>query len=226
MKRNSGQVAAFFDFDGTVASTTAVHHYFYLMSVLRASSLHYWNFLIKLTVYFFVEKISRSVFDRLFYRNYSGLDVVICRSVFLGELKEHLLGKVYSEALYKIQMHKNAGHKLILITGSPDFVVKPIAEHLGFCEIVCAGLQYQEGIFNGCLSASPLHKEEKAHAIKRIASQKNLDLKNCYAYGDSINDYHMLSSVGNAIAINPDLRLRRLARKNHWPVYYWKKGML
>ena len=42
-----------------------------------------------------------------------------------------------------------------------------------------------------------------------------------YFYSDSYNDLPMLERVGKAVAINPDARLRRHARKNGWSISQW-----
>jgi phosphoserine phosphatase len=39
-----------------------------------------------------------------------------------------------------------------------------------------------------------------------------------YFYTDSITDLPLLERVGHPVAVNPDPRLRRLARKRCWPI--------
>lgn len=49
--------------------------------------------------------------------------------------------------------------------------------------------------------------------MRSLAIREGLNLKRCTAYSDSYNDVPMLSLVGTAVAINPDARLRSLARE-------------
>jgi phosphoserine phosphatase len=39
-----------------------------------------------------------------------------------------------------------------------------------------------------------------------------------YFYTDSISDLPLLERVGHPVAVNPDPRLARLARKRGWPI--------
>ena len=49
-------------------------------------------------------------------------------------------------------------------------------------------------------------------------------LEHCYFYSDSYTDLPMLEAVGYPRVVNPDLRLRRLARRRGWPVLDWIPG--
>ncbi|WP_176214105.1 HAD family hydrolase, partial [Mycobacterium avium] len=69
-----------------------------------------------------------------------------------------------------------------------------------------------DGVFTGRLVGDILHGTGKAHAVRSLAIREGLNLKRCTAYSDSYNDVPMLSLVGTAVAINPDARLRALAR--------------
>ena len=45
-----------------------------------------------------------------------------------------------------------------------------------------------------------------------------IDLDESWAYTDSYSDHPMLAVVGHPTAVNPDLRLRSVARSYDWPV--------
>lgn len=217
------RAAAFFDFDGTLAATTAVHHYYHLNSQIQSSHWARWYFYCCIVLYYLVDKFSRSAFDLLFYRNYRGLCVETCCIKSNTELKARMVKKLFPDALEHIELHRSAGHKLILITGSPDFIVKPLAMELGFDHIVSAQLKQKAGLFTGSLMRKPLHKEQKAKEIKEIARIHNLDLEESYAYGDSVNDIHMLAAVGNPVVVNGDAIMRAIARKRNWCICDWSR---
>ncbi|OOK69901.1 haloacid dehalogenase-like hydrolase family protein [Mycobacterium kansasii] len=71
-------------------------------------------------------------------------------------------------------------------------------------------------MFTGRLVGDILHGTGKAHAVRSLAIREGLNLKRCTAYSDSYNDVPMLSLVGTAVAINPDSRLRSVARERGW----------
>ena len=63
--------------------------------------------------------------------------------------------------------------------------------------------------------------QHKVTLAEKWAAQHGIDLARSYFYSDSFNDLPMLERVGNAIAINPDARLTRHARRRGWPTQRW-----
>ena len=53
------------------------------------------------------------------------------------------------------------------------------------------------------------------------AHHDDVDLARSSFYTDSYNDRPMLERVGQPIAVNPDVRLQRLARQKGWPIEIW-----
>ena len=69
-----------------------------------------------------------------------------------------------------------------------------------------------------------MHGPAKAEAITQLAAAEGLDLARCAAYSDSANDLPMLSTVGRAVAVNPDPALLRQARQRGWEVRDFRTG--
>ena len=69
-----------------------------------------------------------------------------------------------------------------------------------------------------------MHGPAKAAAIADLAEREGLDLSQCSAYSDSVNDLPMLSAVGRAVAVNPDSALRRIARERDWEIRDFRTG--
>ena len=51
----------------------------------------------------------------------------------------------------------------------------------------------------------------KAKAVAEVAAERGIELPECAAYSDSINDLPLLESVGFPHAVNPESELKRLA---------------
>ena len=63
--------------------------------------------------------------------------------------------------------------------------------------------------------------EAKAREAKRLAAEMGLDLKRCFAYGDSLNDRWLMAAVERPEAVNPSNDLASFARTRGWPVLHW-----
>ncbi|MFR9019737.1 MAG: HAD family hydrolase, partial [Fusobacterium sp.] len=98
--------------------------------------------------------------------------------------------------------HKEQGHKVIFISGSPDFLVKRMAEKWEADDYKGSTYHIENGKFSGVIS--PMwDSRNKIKSLNMFCEKYNIDLEKSYAYGDTSGDYSMLKSVGNPITINP-----------------------
>ena len=117
--------------------------------------------------------------------------------------------------------HQRAGHQIALISGSPDFLVYPLASVLGVTVVRAARLQSTEDGYTGRVFAPLPYGPAKARLVEDLASQYHLDLKRSYAYGDSPGDLQALEVVGHPFVVNPIRGMAYLARRHGWPVTQW-----
>ena len=135
--------------------------------------------------------------------------------------RDHVAPEIAPAARVAIEAHRRAGHAIVLATGSTNYAAGPVARGVGIDEVLSSVLEVEGGAFTGRASALCFghHKVALAEAW---AERNGVDLAASYFYSDSYNDLPMLSRVGSAIAINPDARLLRHAKRARWPVAYWR----
>lgn len=122
------------------------------------------------------------------------------------------------------QAHLQAGQRVWLVTATPVELAEILARRLGLTGALGTVAETADGVYTGRLVGGLLHGEAKAHAVAALAEREGLDLSECSAYSDSANDLPMLQLVGHPNAVNPDARLRALARERGWPIYDFRKG--
>ncbi len=123
-----------------------------------------------------------------------------------------------------IEEHRAAGRLLLLATTSPDAFVRPLAEELGFDDVIATRWLSDGGGFTGELDGPFVWNTRKRDAVRDWAEEHNVDLAGSYAYSDSYFDAPMLDLVGNPVAVNPDLRLSALATIKGWPIRHLDKN--
>ena len=218
------KTAAFFDVDGTLLKSTIVHYYIWMRSEQIPFLLkHLWliGFLPKIVYYLVLDKVSRTRFNQVFYRNYRGMNVADIKELSTRMFEAYLRPKIFSEAVSQVQEHKEQGTAIVLVTGSLDFIVQPIADYLTVDSVLAPQLCEEDGQFTGELTTDPLIGEEKAKAIRTYAEQHEISLEESYAYGDSQSDLPMLECVGNPVVVNPGKALRKKALASGWEMHEW-----
>jgi HAD superfamily hydrolase (TIGR01490 family) len=134
--------------------------------------------------------------------------------------QEDVAHQVSPLAVRAIEEHRRRGDLVVLLTGSTQFAAEVVARALGIDHTLCTRLEVQSGRFTGRLEklCFGVHKVRIAEAFAR---RTRVDLDGSAFYSDSYNDLPMLRRVGTAVAVNPDARLLRHARRNGWRVERW-----
>lgn len=152
-----------------------------------------------------------------------GWDAAQIEEIVREALEETVEPIIYAEALDLIEAHRAAGHKVYLVSASPEVIVQRVAEHLGVDgSIASRPLVDDEGRYTGEMefyAYGPL----KAEAMKELALAEGIDLEESSAYSDSYTDLPMLEAVGHPVAVNPDRVLAKVAREREWEVMQFTK---
>jgi HAD superfamily hydrolase (TIGR01490 family) len=134
--------------------------------------------------------------------------------------KDEILPRVYEDIVRVINQHRKRGDLTFLVTAAPIELAKTIAEALSMTGAVGTESEIdEEGNYTGRLVGGVTHGPEKAKAAAELASRHGVELVECSAYSDSINDLPLLESVGHPHAVNPDRELRRTAIGRGWPIH-------
>ena len=213
--------AAFYDLDGTLLSCNLVNmHAYYARndrSILK-SVYQFTKVVLSVPFYFGLDLYSRSLFNKFSFRAYRGMhrDRLIGLSDDLFEVT--LKPSIFRQAEALIATTRELGYRNVLVTGTLDFQVRPIALHFGIDEVICNRLEFRNHVATGHVLPPLLAENEKARSIREYAAQEGIDLAESCAFSDSSADLPMLSSVGHPVATNPTRRLRRVALEKNWPI--------
>jgi len=125
---------------------------------------------------------------------------------------------VYAEALAIMAEHRGAGRRVVVISASPEEIVRPLCRYLGISDIIATRAAVDEdGRYTGELELYA-YGQGKADAMRAMAEEEGIDLDASYAYSDSMTDLPMLEAVGHPIVVNPDSELAKIAAERGWEV--------
>ena len=213
--------AAFYDVDGTLIRINIVHAFAFYASrhaSLAESAIRTVKTGLSVPVFWAADKLSRKWFNEIFYRSYAGASedrlVVLAEELFEDVIKP----AVYPRAKDLIDESRRAGVRQVFVSGALDFTMKPLARYLGADDLIANQLEFVDHYATGKLKKPFVAGATKADIMRAYAKKHGIDLAASWAYTDSFSDYPMLAAVGHPTAVNPDFRLRSLARSYDWPV--------
>ncbi len=138
-----------------------------------------------------------------------------------GELAaDELESQVQPYAKLLIEQHKAEGRTLVVATTSPDHLVRPLAERLGFDDVVATVYEERGGTFTGRIVGEFVWGKGKYLAVRDWCADHGVDLRECWAYSDSYYDVPLLNAVGHPVVVNPDPRMRVQAVARRWPTVH------
>ena len=121
---------------------------------------------------------------------------------------ERARGRLRPGALEAIARHRDAGHRLVLLSASPDLYVPALGAALGFDETVCTELLWRGTRLDGHLAAANRRGEEKRRVVETLRARHPGPVS---AYGNAASDLAHLRRVDSPLLVNGSPAARREA---------------
>ncbi|MEB3073405.1 HAD family hydrolase [Parvimonas sp. C2] len=206
-----GNIAAFFDIDGTIARESLMIEHFKRLIKYEILDESVWVDNVKQLYMEYVNRYGAydayiEALSEKYRSDLKGFDIRYNKFIAEQSIKK-VFERVYVFSRNQLEFHRSNGHLIFFISGSPDFLVKEMAEKYDVTEFRATKYLYDEdGKFTG--EIVPMwHSEGKDEVCNEIIEKYDIDIEKSYAYGDTTGDLSMLRRFGNAYTINPSNKL-------------------
>jgi len=214
-----GRIAAWFDMDKTLLDTSSGQLYarylyrFGRMGRRELAQVFWWGVLSRLGVLDMQKLLPRLLAGA------AGDDEQAIRALCDRWFVEEVLPHLTRRGQQRVAEHRARGDVVAIVSASTQYVVGPLAAYLGIPgQYVCTHLVSRDGRLTGEIEPPACYGSGKVVWAERFAAEQGVDLSASTFYTDSISDLPLLERVAHPVAVNPDLRLRRLARRRGWPI--------
>lgn len=212
------QVAAFFDFDGTIVHGFSGVHFF--RDRLLAGKVGPGELLG--TLFNGARGTdSEADFERFVavaFRAWGGHTEEEMSEVGRHLFENTLAGLIYPEAWRLIRAHDAKGHTLVIASSASKFQFEAAAHALGVEHLLYTPLEVRDGVLTGKVDGKSLWRSGKARATREFAAEHDIDTAASFTYSNGGEDVEFLSVVGNPTATNPDKSLAADAAARGWPI--------
>jgi len=215
---NGPQIGAFFDFDGTViygySATT------YLREQVRRGDIKPKQLveLGKVMAQFGLGNMNFSAMLTMASQFLKGIRESEYLEFSEALYMKHIAKLIYPESRALIEAHLKKGHTVALISAATPYQIMPAARELGIEHVKCSRLEVVAGKFTGSVLRPTCYGMGKVHAAEQIVNEYDLDVTQSFFYTDSDEDLQLLEYVGKPRPLNPNKRLRHIAKGRGWPV--------
>jgi HAD superfamily hydrolase (TIGR01490 family) len=132
-----------------------------------------------------------------------------------------LVKRLHSSAVECLRSHKQQGNTIIFLSASPDLYLNQLGSRFGVDRIICTRFLSQDGQFTGELFSKNCKGGEKRRRLLEIYRVDEIAWDQSYGYGNSAEDIAFLELLGNAVAVNPDAKLKKVAVQRNWAIQAW-----
>ena len=207
------KTCAIFDLDGTIIRVSSEQ--VFLSALLSQGEIPTPNLLAWTAHFLKVKSLAVAKTNKVYLRDLAVQRVhEVARRCFVEVLRPSIAPHI-SEL---IQMHRAEGRTVVLMSGSLSLLVRHFHEHFETDLMVAHELEVVDGRFTGERTGLHPYGENKAKLAEQLAAEHGFDLSHSYAYGNHHTDAPKLALFGHPVAVNPDRKLWKTAKKNGWEI--------
>jgi HAD superfamily phosphoserine phosphatase-like hydrolase len=123
-----------------------------------------------------------------------------------------------SVVLEEIKLAQEHGFHCVLLSGAYIELLQIVSRELGIDTVIGAKLAYKDDVFDHKGKTPFIDGRSKHSLLLKAFANEEVDWEGSRAFGDSYADICIMETVGERIAVNPDLELLYHAQKNNWRV--------
>jgi len=209
--------ASYFDVDGTLVATNLVHPaLFYLVNQATPLDVakRVGRTLLRAPAMIAAELVDRRMFNELLFQSYEGMSEDRLELLAEEAFSKVIMPSVFAHARALVDKSRSAGHEIVFVSGTLDFILRQLGQYFGGATLIANRLEMKNRYATGKLLRPVVAGPQKAQLVRDHAR----------AFSDSYSDLPMLSVVGHPAAVNPDARLRLLAKAYSWPTLNLSKA--
>lgn len=137
-------------------------------------------------------------------------------------IREYVQPCIRPSAVESIRRHKARGERCLVISASIDFLVEPIAAHLGIEDAIGVRIELDQGRITGRADGPICFQEGKVLHLNRWLEQQGENTEGSWFYSDSHNDLPLLEQVDFPVGVSPDTRLANVCKQRGWAIVNWE----
>ncbi len=211
--------AAFFDFDQTLLEVESAQMG---LRMLRERKMLTTGYILKVwlaNIFYRGHCLSEAGMARILLTFYRGRRLEEFEATAEAFYQNHLKPYLAPRMLSVLDDHRQAEHRLVLISGSVRYMLNPVVRDLGFERLYCTDLEVGvDGLLTG-RSRGPICVDQvKRNYARQFAREAGVDLAMSFAYGNHPADLPILEAVGHPRVVEPSRALARIAARRGWPV--------
>lgn len=213
---------AVFDVDGTILPDTSMEKLFLLHAIKNRiiPPGNIWSYFRKSLPATLKGNFIDAFKSNKFYMK--NLPVSKIRQFGLKFAKEAIWPKISETGLNKIEQFRGNGFKILIMSGSPDFLTIPLVDKITHDYLITTKLAASHGKFSGEVSGLHPYGRRKTKILLDLQQRLQISFEESAVFANHHADADHMQIFGTAIAVNPTRKLAAFAHQRGWPIEWWQ----
>lgn len=162
---------------------------------------------------------AREEINRRYYEAYAGSawSTLVAEGLSWYQRYRESPAPYVSGGIAALHRHREARHTIVLVSGSFEACLRPVADHLGADVLLCTEVEVDSAGRMSGRTLRPMVGAAKRAAARDFMAAVGVAPVECFAYGDHASDLSMLEEVGHPAVVGTDPVLLERARRSSWP---------
>lgn len=154
--------------------------------------------------------------------NLKNLNKLEYNKIFDNLFERYIKDNIFKDAVESIKNNISDGNMVVLISTSLEPIISRISDYVGANKFFATKILFNGDICLGIVDGEVVDGDKKLKIFKDylLNNFKNFNV-NVSFYSDSFRDLDLLKFAQSPIVVNPDLKLKKFAKKNSWPIIYF-----
>jgi HAD superfamily hydrolase (TIGR01490 family) len=150
-----------------------------------------------------------------------GLRVTDVMSYAEACFRDRIAPAIGQEGRQEVEALRQAGFKIMIISGAPRFLVDLLDNTLQQDFTVATELETKDECYTGTISGLHPFGTRKRAILESLQEQLDIDFSASKVFANHHSDVDHMALFGKAVAVNPDPALLRTASELGWQIATW-----
>lgn len=212
---------AIFDIDGTLIKGQSQEYLIKYLFVIHWINIgRYWVIIFWFIMYkiFYIKSINLIIEYAI--KPIKGIKKTEIDKLFDKFFNEKLIPLIYENSKDLISHLRTHGYEIVLLSSAIEPIVYRFAKYFNVDNYISTRIELDNNVYTGKIIGEPIYSMAKAKEFRRFLDEKCYNKPYTISFADHYSDKNLLMSTNYPVAVNPDSKLTKFAKKNNWDVLY------
>lgn len=152
---------------------------------------------------------------------FKGIPVSLIEQKSIWFFNNKIWPAISIEGLNTTKRYQKNGYKILIMSGSPDFLTNQLANKVEADFAIACNLDIKGEIYSGSVNGFHPYGEQKKNLLLNVKDRLDIEFEKSTVFANHHTDVMHMELFGKPVAVNPTTKLRKMALEREWEIRHW-----